>query len=158
PAAGRRHRLAVAGRERFEQVLSEVDRPWDGGPFADPTRQELQDHSGLIADWFGEFDSLAAHLEPVEPVITHGEPHPGNLIRTAAGIRLVDWDTVAVDRPERDLWMLEDGTGAATALYERLTGRVIDPNAITIYRLAWKLADLVSFTLQLYAPHDSDAD
>jgi spectinomycin phosphotransferase len=158
PASARRHRLEVADRPRFEQLLTELDRPWNSGPFADAARQELADHSGLIADWFGRFDELAAQLGPFEPVITHGEPHPGNLLRTADGIRLVDWDTVAVDRPERDLWMLEDGSGHATSVYEKLTGRVVDPNAITIYRLAWKLADLVAFTVQLYAPHDADPD
>ena len=36
-------------------------------------------------------------------VITQGEPHPGNVLRTLAGLRLIDWDVSALARPERDL-------------------------------------------------------
>jgi len=39
-------------------------------------------------------------------LLTHGEPHRGNLIWTPNGLRLLDWDTVAVGFPERDLWMV----------------------------------------------------
>lgn len=95
---------------------------------------------------------------PAEPVVTHGEPHPGNLIRTAEGFVLVDWDTVAVDRAERDLWMLDDGTGSAWAEYARLTGRAVDPDAAALYRLAWGLTDLAAFVGRLRAPHGRDPD
>jgi aminoglycoside phosphotransferase (APT) family kinase protein len=37
-------------------------------------------------------------------VITHGEPHPGNLMVTDRGPVLIGWDTVGLARPERDLW------------------------------------------------------
>jgi aminoglycoside phosphotransferase (APT) family kinase protein len=36
--------------------------------------------------------------------LTHGEPHPGNVIGTDDGWLLVDWDTAAIAQPERDLW------------------------------------------------------
>lgn len=39
-------------------------------------------------------------------VVTHGEPHPGNVIRTSHGLRIIDWTTVQMAPPERDLWML----------------------------------------------------
>ncbi|MDR2987053.1 MAG: hypothetical protein LBV34_19670, partial [Nocardiopsaceae bacterium] len=68
------------------------------------------------------------------------------------------WDTVALDRPERDLWLLDDLTAAARAAYEELTGRTIEPRATAFYRLAWKLADLVSFSRNLRDPHDRNAD
>ena len=29
-------------------------------------------------------------------VLTHGEPHPGNTMRTVDGWRLIDWDTALV--------------------------------------------------------------
>ena len=41
--------------------------------------------------------------------MTHGEPHAGNVMRTDEGRLLVDWDTVALAPPERDLWMLVVG-------------------------------------------------
>ena len=33
-------------------------------------------------------------------VVTHGEPHVGNAIRTEAGWMLVDWDTTLLAPPE----------------------------------------------------------
>src|SRR5438270_624686 len=74
-----------------------------------------------------------------ETVTTHGEPHPGNLIRTHDGFALVDWDTVAAARPERDLWMLDDSTGEARAAYQHLSGRALDPLALDAHGLLWAL-------------------
>ena len=45
-------------------------------------------------------------------VVTHGEPHPVNVMQTDAGRVLIDWDTVAIAPPERDLWMVICGTEA----------------------------------------------
>jgi spectinomycin phosphotransferase len=88
-------------------------------------------------------------------VITHGEPHPGSLIRVEGGFALVGWDTVALDRAERDLWMLDD---EALTMYQRRTGGTVDPAAVTFFRLGWALADLAAFTTQLRAPHLDSAD
>ena len=52
-------------------------------------------------------------------VVTHGEPHAGNVMRTSEGRVLVDWDTVALAPPERDLWMLVAGGADAADLYAR---------------------------------------
>ena len=52
------------------------------------------------------WSSSWARLRPGR-VVTHGEPHPGNVLRMqAGGLRLVDWDTVRLAPPERDLWMV----------------------------------------------------
>jgi spectinomycin phosphotransferase len=120
----------------------------------------LASAAGKVAGWLATFDRLASMLghSPVEPVVTHGEPHPGNLIRTQDGFALVDWDTVALDRPERDLWMLDDGTGSAWVTYRELTGRTVDLDAVSLYRIAWALADLAAFTTLLRAGHDDNAD
>ncbi|WP_432843998.1 phosphotransferase family protein [Dactylosporangium sp. CA-092794] len=43
---------------------------------------------------------------PADPpglVLTHGEPHPGNTMRTGGGWLLIDWDTALLAAPERDL-------------------------------------------------------
>jgi aminoglycoside phosphotransferase (APT) family kinase protein len=42
-----------------------------------------------------------------DEVLTHGEPHPGNLIQVGSRWMLVDWDTTLVAPPERDLWLLD---------------------------------------------------
>jgi aminoglycoside phosphotransferase (APT) family kinase protein len=37
-------------------------------------------------------------------VLTHGEPHGANVLLGEGGLSLVDWDTVGIAEPERDLW------------------------------------------------------
>jgi spectinomycin phosphotransferase len=88
-----------------------------------------------------------------EVVLTHGEPHPGNIIHTATGLRLVDWDTVALARPERDLWMLDTGAPGGLVRYEGLTGRRIGDTAMSFYRLAWTLSDIASMADRFRSPH-----
>lgn len=92
-------------------------------------------------------------------MITHGEPHPGNLIRSSEGDwRLVDWDTVALALPERDLWMLDDTTSGSLELWESLTGRRVHRPTIELYRLAWALSDLAWCVERSPAEADADAD
>jgi spectinomycin phosphotransferase len=96
-------------------------------------------------------------------VVTHGEPHPGNLLRTRAGLTLIDWDTVALARPERDLWMIADaepggGGRRLVARYQEQTGITLDPEALVAYRRLWALADLAAFTRRLRGEHHEGAD
>jgi spectinomycin phosphotransferase len=153
-----RRGIEVAGRPDLEQALGDLDGPWDGGPLSEPARVELAAHLDLVVGWLADLDRFAARREAagVDAVLTHGEPHPGNLIRTADGLVLIDWDTVAVAPRERDLWMFDDP--ALIALYGELTGVTPDPDALAAYRLLWALTDLAAFTCHLRAPHHPDPD
>ncbi len=150
----------LPGRWGLEAALAELDRSWESGPFSEAARQLLARYADVVVGWIADFDRLGSRLacSTSEPVVTHGEPHPGNLIRTGEGLALVDWDTVALARPERDLWMLDDDTGLAWETYRQLTGRVVDPDATTLYRSGWALADLAAFIKRLRAPHKQNAD
>ena len=70
---------------------------------------------------------------------------------------MVDWDTVALATPERDLWMLADDE-SVIADYQRLTELAVDRRALTAHRLMWSLTDLAAYTLQLYNDHEEGAD
>lgn len=83
----------------------------------------------------------------------HGEPHAGNIMRVGDWRLLIGWDTVALAPPERDLWMLDDGTPSALAAYTDARGRIADTVALSYYRLAWRLADLAGCTRALRSPH-----
>jgi spectinomycin phosphotransferase len=150
-----RRPYAVPERPALMQALDELDNAWEAGPLSEPARQALAAHAADVVGWLGELDALADHLRQadVDPVVTHGEPHPGNLIRTDAGLRLIDWDTVAPARPERDLWMLEDGTPGCVRLLEERTGHAVSNPAMTFYRLAWTLSDIASFVDMFRSPH-----
>jgi spectinomycin phosphotransferase len=100
----------------------------------DARREQLR---RLLAD----YDELTREIG-TGWVVTHGEPHPGNVIRTKDGPRLVDWDTVRLGPPERDLWMVIDG----------------DTPAYAYFRLRWRLADVAEFIRDLRAPHADTED
>jgi spectinomycin phosphotransferase len=118
----------------------------------------------LLARFSRLTDQLAAG--PVQ-VITHGEPHPANLMVTDRGPVLIDCDTVGLARPERDLWWVlgdpgdpgdpGDTTGEARR-YTEATGRAVNPDAVTFYRIRWTLDDLAAFTQQLRAEHGRTPD
>ncbi len=162
PAAGGLvHRaLEVPGRARFEETLTELGRPWNGGPLSELARRELAGHLDEVVRWLTELDRFAHGLGDTSAVavLTHGEPHPGNLIRTGTGLVLVDWDTVALARPERDLWMIVDAAGTVISAYRDLTGVTLDREALAAYRLLWALTDVAAFTRQLRGEHRRDAD
>ena len=71
---------------------------------------------------------------------------------------LVDWDTVGLAPPERDLWMVASATGDELRRYTELTGRLVDTTALELYRLRWALDDISCFVRDLRAPHRRTAD
>jgi spectinomycin phosphotransferase len=90
-------------------------------------------------------------------VITHGEPHPGNLLRTKAGLRLIDWDMTPLAGPERDLgWVISNDRDAAR--YSRRTGWTVNQDALALYRLRWGLDDIAEFLSEIRSPHQQTAD
>jgi spectinomycin phosphotransferase len=154
-----RRGLEVPGRDNLEQALDDLDRPWDGGPLSELARRELTSHAEAVARSLVDLDRFAVRFGGTnrDTVVTHGEPHPGNLIRTGTGLFLIDWDTVALAPPERDLWMIDDA-GATHAAYHDLTGITLDREALAVYRLLWALTDVAAFTVQLRREHQRDAD
>jgi spectinomycin phosphotransferase len=150
----------VYEREHLESALRALDQPWDGGPFAEPARQALAAQVSAVQGWLADFDRLAAHVagSSGDRVITHGEPHGGNIMRVAGELLLIDWDTVALAPRERDLWMLDDGTPGALAAYTEATGYTADAKTVSYYRLAWRLADLAGYTRKLRSAHQRDGN
>lgn len=151
PVTARRLDLALPSRE----ALAGVDRPWDSGPLAEQARELLGRNTAVIDDLLALYDRLGAGVAAHGWVVTHGEPHAGNLIESRL---LVDWDTVALAPPERDLWMPVDDDPEAASRYTQETGRQLDLAALEFFRLRWDLADLASFTAKLRAPHTDNAD
>lgn len=152
--------LNVPGRERLESAMGELGRPWTSGPFAEPARKALDRHATDVADLVAIVGSLAARLEhPDCPwVVTHGEPHAGNMIRTDAGHVLIDWDTVALAPRERDLWMVIEHAGPDVLGPAGAIEIDVDWDAVRYFRIRWLLTDIVYFTDQLRSPHDDTED
>jgi aminoglycoside phosphotransferase (APT) family kinase protein len=146
----RRMDLDLPGRRSLESALEGVNQTWLGGPFSEPARQVLARHASEVAELLASFDRLAADVaaRSTNWVVTHGEPHAGNVMRTGESYVLVDWDTVALAPPERDLWMLVDDAA----------GHELDDVAVNFFRLTWDLADIAAFTNVLRSPHRHSKD
>jgi spectinomycin phosphotransferase len=160
PRTARSIGFDLPGRTHLEDALREQETEWSGGPFSEPARAAIRQSAAGLADLLDLADRLAAEAEARggEQVVTHGEPHRGNVVRTDGGCVLVDWDTVALAPPERDLWfVVEDGTDAAER-YEHATGRRVDETAVDYFRLTWDLKDLAEYLNVLRAPHEKNVD
>jgi spectinomycin phosphotransferase len=142
--------VELPSRHRLEAALQELDQPWTGGPFSEPARQALAEHASDVSELLALADRLAVDIasRSGEWVITHGEPHPGNVLRAGERRLLVDWDTVALAPPERDLWLVVGDN----------TGHEIDQTAANYFRLRWDLEDLGSYLSDLRSPHRHDED
>jgi spectinomycin phosphotransferase len=150
PVSARRIDLELAGRRELESALGELNRTWSGGPLSEPARQTLEGNASYMAELLSLFDRLRAEVASHSRswVVTHGEPHAANVMKTDASHVLIDWDTVALAPPERDLWMLsEDGTR-----------HEVDEVAVDFFRLTWTLEDVAAFTDVLRSPHRDTAD
>ena len=151
--------LELATRQAVDQALASLGVPWNGGPYAEPGRDLLARYQRPLREAFARFDGLLDRVrEAGGPyVITHGEPHPGNLLRTRTGLCLVDWDMTALARPERDLWWVISGDQDA-ARYSWRTGWTVNQDALTLYRLRWGLDDVAAFLSEIRGPHQRTAD
>ncbi|WP_343041337.1 phosphotransferase [Streptomyces typhae] len=151
--------LEPAGLDGIHEALGDLGGPWSGGPFAEPARELLTEHATTLRARCAEFDALTEQVRGrgAPLVVTHGEPHPGNLILDEDGYRLVDWDTVGLALPERDLSLLS-ADPAELARYTELTGRAPDPAALALYRLRWSLLDIAEFVAWFRGEHDRSED
>lgn len=155
--------VGLSGRAGLEDALGELRRPWRGGPYGEDARTVLARYERVLRDALARFDDLAV-AGPL--VLTHGEPHPGNLLRGPGGRYLIDWDTAGLAPPERDLWMTvwppgapgSPGLRAPVRRYARLTGRDVREDGLRAYRLRWYLDDIAVYTALLRGPHGATAD
>ncbi|GLZ77026.1 hypothetical protein Afil01_18330 [Actinorhabdospora filicis] len=99
-------------------------------------------------------EKLAATLDRDVPyVLTHGDPHLGNVIQDERGVWLIDWDGAAMAPAERDLsffhygWIADPAMTAAdkAAFFAGYGGREPDPARLSYYLHARALEDLESW-------------
>ncbi|MEW9553096.1 phosphotransferase enzyme family protein [Nonomuraea sp. NPDC050783] len=159
PASTPRAPAGLAGRGPLEAALRESGRPWRGGPYAEPARELVARHAAVLRRCLTRLDTMSGTFGTSGGlVVTHGEPHPGNLLRAPGGrLLLVDWDTVGLAVPERDLWHLSP-TPDDLARYAAATGRRPDRDLLASYRLRWALDDVADFVSWFRASHGDTPD
>lgn len=155
-----RHVPDFGYRDDLGGFLADPDRPWDGGPFSGSAHAVLAARAPDLARLVEGFDRLVAVTAPAraDPVITHGEPHPGNLMLADGKVLLIDWDTSALGPPERDMSLIAGSGAAEIDRYCQLSGRELDPAGLTLYRLRWYLDDIASAVSMFRNRHRDTAD
>lgn len=158
-----RDSLEVYRRHQLEAALADLDMPWRAGPYAERAWElARRERDGILAA-LAFYDDLAERVRSGSDdwVITHGEPHPANVVRDAAGsLYLVDWDTCLLGPPERDLWMLARREHPADlAPYTARTGvDSVSAAAVRLFRLRWDLSEIAEYLTWFRNPHRESPD
>jgi spectinomycin phosphotransferase len=151
-----------AGREELERCLA--SGAWTGGPWSGPAERLLDDARSVLAAAIRRFLLLGAAVAGSVDrwVVTHGEPHTGNLIGTPDGPRLVDWGTLRLAPRERDL---RDALGSAEGdepwfAYVEAGGRPepLSPDTLELFALEWHLSEIAEYAARFSRAHEDTAD
>jgi len=146
----------------LEQRLGSTD--WTGGPWSGPAARLVADARPVVERGLKRFALLGAAVNGnAGPwVVTHGEPHTGNAMSTPDGIRLVDWDTVALAPRERDLREVLGQADGHDPWYAYLEagGRPepLSPDTAELFDLQWHLSEIAELAVRLSLPHADTAD
>ena len=155
-----RHVPSYGGRGEMDSFLLDPDRPWDGGPYSEAAHRLLMTNAADLAELAARFDRLVDSTSQARArlVITHGEPHHANVMSVDGRLVLIDWDTVAMAPPERDVSQIATARNEGIDRYEQATGRALDRAVITLYRLRWYLDDVASAIRLFRNRHRDTAD
>lgn len=157
PDSARTLPIALEGAERLAALAKDPRGLGDHGPLSGAVADLLDEYGAVLRAHLSGFGRRAASVDLTRAVITHGEPHPGNVLWRGDRPLLVDWDTVGVAVPERDLWPVTDDP-EALARYADASGRVPDPDLLDLCRVRWDLRDVVEFVDLFGAEHRSTSD
>jgi spectinomycin phosphotransferase/16S rRNA (guanine(1405)-N(7))-methyltransferase len=152
--------LAVPHVEEIPLALDALGEPWTGGPYGERARRLLDERAHGLGRLLVAHDHLRVAVLPQldRAVLTHGEPHAGNVLVADGRFLLVDWDTALVAPPERDLWQLDPGDGSVVEAYRQATGRRLSREALDLYRLWWDLTEVGQYLGEMRRPHPDTTD
>jgi spectinomycin phosphotransferase len=152
--------FAVPNRDGLTAALRQSGQPWTAGPYGEPARNLLATHAADLARLLEACDALASRVaaRPDRMVVTHGEPGAHNTMWTPAGVVLVDWDSVLLAAPERDLWDPAWHDRSVLAAYSAASGDAIDEHALAFYRMWYDLFEITGYLRLFRERHEDTAD
>ena len=122
--------------------------PWGPGPYADQARRAVGEHIAELARWTERYHELARTALERTWVATHGEPHSDNQMLTPHGRYLLDWESLKLAPPERDLRDLVDAGVPVGA----------DPDMVELFDLEWRLDEIDQYTAWFAGEHHGAED
>jgi thiamine kinase-like enzyme len=140
--------------------MHRTGEPWQAGPYGTRTRDLLARHAADLGTLLAAYDELAGRVgtRGDRMVITHGEPHAANVLKTPAGFVFVDWESELLAPPERDLWALAQSDPGLLDAYSAATGITIDTDALALHRLWYDLAEISGYVSWFRSSHNDTAD
>ncbi|MEO3751181.1 phosphotransferase [Streptomyces sp. B6B3] len=135
-----------------DELRAHTARPWTSGPLAERARDAIATHCAAIERWTGRYLELAdvARSRRDAWVPTHGEPHHANRVVTPEGLKLVDWESLALAPRERDYAGLPNrGVGL---------GLSPEPAMVELFALDWRLSEIAEYARWFAAPHTGTED
>ena len=152
--------LGIPNRDGLRAAMAAADSPWPAGPYSHRARDLLAEHCAVLGLLLTAYDGLAARVgaRAGRMVVTHGEPHSANVLRTPAGFVIVDWDTALLAPPERDLWDLAESDPSVLAAYTAATGTPVDEEALTLYRMWYDLCEIAEYIRWFRGRHEDSPD
>jgi len=147
-----RETYALSFDADLDLLLSASDnRPAGTGPYSERLHRLLRTHRKHIMAMRSEYTKLAliCSAEAQEPVLTHGEPIPSNILRHADHLLLADWGDALWGQPERDWCHVIRTLGTAPACragFRRL------------YDLWWVLSEIAEYSTIFLNEHSGHSD
>jgi hypothetical protein len=150
----------IPGRAALLAAMNSTGEPWQAGPYGTRSRDLLAHHAADLGALLAAFDELAGRVRTRgdRMVITHGEPHAANVLKTPAGFVFVDWESALLAPPERDLWALAESDPGLLDAYSAATGTAIDTDALALHRMWYDLAEISGYVGWFRSSHDDTAD
>lgn len=152
--------FVIPDRTELRTAIGETTEPWQSGPYAARARNLLAVHAKDVEALLSAYDDLAVRVSgrPDRMVITHGEPHAANVLKTPDGFVFVDWEAVLLAPPERDLWNLAEQEPGVLDAHSAATGTDVDQDALSLYRMWYDLAEISCYVRFFREPHADTAD
>jgi hypothetical protein len=152
--------FVVPNLDTLETMIRDPGATWRSGPYARRAQELLLTNTRGLQVLISAYRDLARRVssQPERMVVTHGEPHAGNVMVTADGLVLVDWDTALLAPPERDLWGLAGDDASVLDHYAASTGTGIDDAALSLYRLWYDLSEVGGYLDLFRSTHEDTAD
>lgn len=150
----------IPGRAALLAAMHSIGEPWQTGPYGTRSRDLLARHAADLRALLAAFDELVGRVRARggRMVITHGGPDAGNVLKTPAGLVLVDWESALLAPPERDLWALAESDPGLLDAYSAATGTAIDTDALALHRMWYDLAEISLYVRWFRNAHDDTAD
>ncbi|MDR2987789.1 MAG: phosphotransferase [Nocardiopsaceae bacterium] len=158
--APRRCDFELQNADGLQAAMESTGEPWATGPYGERARALLARHASGVKALMAVYGDLAAEVSsrPGRFVVTHGEPGAWNVLKTPAGLVIVDWDSVLLAPPERDLWELAETDSSVLAAYAEATGTAIDVGALALFRMWYDLFEIAGYIQLFSGAHDDTED